>query len=492
MPNTEPHATAALLAALGALLAVSALASNASRRSGLPLALVFLGIGIGVGQWGGAKLGFADYGLAFRLGNAALALILFDGGLNLPRTSIREAIKPAALLATLGVAGTAALVALAAHLAGFPWLEAGLVGAVVSSTDAAAVFAALRGTGVQLRRRVATTLELESGLNDPVAVLVTLALTARLAHGKELGWNLLVEAVLQIAVGGALGWVLGVGAAWLLRRVHLPAAGLYPVFTLAVALLAFGVPTLLGGSGFLAVYVAGHEIGNRGVRYRSGLLRVHDAMGWLAQVLMFLVLGLLVDPKDLLAQLWPGLAVGLFLLLVARPAAVTACLMPFGYTARELAYVGVVGLRGAVPIILATYPVLESAPGAFRIFDVVFFVVLLNALLPGSAVPWLTRKLGLISRASPAPAADLELASTQLLDGEVMTFYISSASAACGATLADLPFPEEAAAMVVVRGKELIAPRGHVKLCSGDHLFVVCKKDDLPLLELIFGLPEED
>jgi len=490
--GSEPFATAAFLTVLGALIAVAVLASNASRRFGLPVALLFLALGMAAGAEGLSKYQFVDYPLAFRLGNTALALILFDGGLNTAHSSLRAAIRPAAILATLGVVGTAWLVGLVAHGVGLPWLEALLVGAVVSSTDAAAVFSVLRSSGVQLKRRVAVTLELESGLNDPVAVILTLAVTTALAGGAPLSWRLVPEALLEIAVGGGFGFVIGQGAAWLLRRVHLPAGGLYPVFTLAAALLAFGLPTLVGGSGIIAVYVAGQVIGNQVVRYRSGLLRVHDALAWLAQVLMFLVLGLLVSPAELASAAVPGLAIGTFLALVARPAVVWACLAFFRYPPREIAYVGWVGLRGAVPIILATYPILEHAPDALRIFELAFFVVVLNAVFPGMAVPWLTKRLGLVSRAPPPPPADLEMSSTLLLRGELMTFFISPASAACGATLADLPFPEHAAAMVVVRGSELVAPRGNLALQAGDHLFVVCRREDRPLLELMFGEAEPE
>ncbi|HZH04708.1 MAG TPA: potassium/proton antiporter [Myxococcaceae bacterium] len=492
MPLSEPADTAALLATLGALLAFSVLVSRAAGRVGVPLALLFIGVGMVAGSEGLGGIDFEDYQLTYRLGTAALVLILFDGGLNTPLAFIREGLKPATLLATVGVVGTAVVVAVAARLLGFDWSHALLLGAIVSSTDAATVFAVLRGSGIHLKRRVGVTLELESGLNDPVAVLLTTALTTALLRGEGLTWRLPLEALREIVVGGALGAAIGWGGGWLLRRVRLPAGGLYPVLTLALALLAFGVPTLFHGSGFLAVYLAAALIGNEALRYKSGLLRVHDALAWISQVGMFLVLGLLVYPSQLLGVAWTGLGLGCVLAFVARPLVVFLCLLPFRFSPREALYVGWVGLRGAVPVVLATYPVLAGAAGAHELFNVVFFVVVLNAFVPGATVAWVTRRLGLASDTPPPPPAVLEITSTQLLRGELVSFFVRSASAAAGATLAELPFPESVVANLIVRGNELVAPRGGTRLLAGDHVYVLCKTDDLPLLQLMFGQPEAD
>ena len=268
----EPLPTAFLLTVAGMLMLVSVLLSRASGRSGLPVAMLFLGIGVVAGSDGPGGIEFNDYGSAFRLGTVALVLILFDGGLNTPLSAVRAAIRPASLLATVGVVATAALMALAAHwLFHFEWSMALLLGAIVSSTDAAAVFSVLRGSGLHLKRRVGTTLELESGLNDPMAVLLTIALTQNLAHGEELnGWALLLEVLVQMGVGGALGLGLGLGGRLIIKRLRLQVAGLYPVMTLALAFLAFGLPTLFHGSGFLAVYAVGVLLGNETLRYRTG------------------------------------------------------------------------------------------------------------------------------------------------------------------------------------------------------------------------------
>jgi cell volume regulation protein A len=465
--------------------------SRASQRFAVPVALVFLGLGVLSGSEGIGRIAFDDYAAAFRLGTVALTLILFDGGLNTSLASVRQAAKPAGLLATLGVVGTATLVAAVAHLLGFAWPNALLLGAVVSSTDAAAVFSVLRSSGINLKRRVGTTLEVESGINDPVAFILTAALTHNLlAPAGQSLWLLAGEAVVQMIVGSALGLAFGFGGRLLLDRARLPAGGLYPVLTLALALLAFSVPTLLYGSGFLAVYVAAVILGNGALPYRAGLLRVHDSLAWLSQVAMFLVLGLLVYPSRLAQVAWVGLALAIFLAVVARPAVVALCLLPFRYTRTDVAYVGWVGLRGAVPIILAIFPVLSGAPGAERIFDVVFFIVVVNALVPGATVPWVTRRLGLESRDPPRPPAVLEIESRKQLTGELLSFYVDDSLAVAGVPLAELPFPESAAVTLLVRGDALIAPKGDTTLVEGDHVYVFARPEDRPFVLLLFGRPE--
>ncbi len=494
MSTTEPVATAILLALFGALLAVSALFSRASQRFAIPVALIFLGIGMVAGSEGLGGIAFESYGFAFRIGTIALVLILFDGGLNTPMHAVRDAARPAGLLATVGVAGTAGLVATVAHALGFDWPQALLLGAVVSSTDAAAVFSVLRSSGINLKRRVGTTLEVESGLNDPMAVILTMAMTAHLLRpASALDWHLAVDVLREIVVGGTLGVAIGRGGRAVLSRVRLPAGGLYPALTLGIACLAFAVPTLVHGSGFLAVYIAAVIIGNGPLPFRPGLLRVHDALAWLSQIVMFLVLGLLVFPTRLAEVAGTGLVLALFLAVVARPVVVAACLAPFrAYTRRDVAYVGWVGLRGAVPIILATFPVLAGAPGAPRVFDVVFFIVVVNALIPGATVPWITRRLGLESGEPPAPRAVLEIESMQPLEGELLSFHVGDELAVAGVALRDLWFPEGASVVLIVRGRELLAPKGDTVLTPGDHAYVFSRPEDLPVMQLMFGRPEGD
>ena len=493
MTGTEPLATALVLTTFGLLLALSIIFSRAAERFAVPVALVFLIIGVLAGSEGIGGIAFEDYGVAFRLGTVALVLILFDGGLHTPIDAVREAAKPAGILATLGVLATTGLLAVAARALGFSWEEALVLGAVVSSTDAAAVFSVLRGSGLQLKRRVGLTLEVESGINDPVAVILTTALTAQLVGGgPAFPASIALSALIEMVVGGALGVAIGYGGKALLRRVKLPGGGLYPALTLAIAFLAFGVPTLVHGSGFLAVYVTALILGNGQLPYRAGLLRVHHALAWLGQVVMFLVLGLLVFPSRLFDVAGIGLILALFLAVIARPLVVAVSLLPFAYRAREIAYIGWVGLRGAVPIILATFPVLAGAPGAARVFDVVFFIVVVNALVPGATVGWVTRKLGLEAREAPSPPAVLEIESMQPLNGELMSFYIEDELAVAGASLADLPFPDGAAVAMIVRGPDVVPPKGSTTITVGDHVYVFARTEDRPLIHLMFGRPEGD
>ena len=492
MQLAEPATTAWVLLAVGLLMAVSVLFSRVSARFGVPVFLVFLGIGMLAGSEGIGGIYFDDYRLAFRLGTLGLALILFDGGLNTQLSTLRRTAAPAGVLATAGVVATAGLVALGARLLGLSWQEGMLVGAVVASTDAAAVFSVLRGSGLSLRRRVGTILELESGLNDPLAVLLTVSLTESLAFGQGLSPHLLWQVPVQLAVGAGLGVVLGLGGRLLLRRVELYAGGLYATLTLAIALLAFALPTLLFGSGFLAVYVAGMVLGSGKLPYHSGLVRFHDGVAWLCQVGMFLILGLLVFPSRLGEVAWVGLGLGLSLALVARPLAVVGCLAPFRYPPRELLFLSWVGLRGAVPIILAAFPVMAGIEAAERLFHLVFFIVVVNALVPGGTVPWITRRLGLLEQDAPAtPQAVLEIVSRRPLAGEIVSYTVWPALAVCGARVADIPFPEGSTLMLIVRGPELIAPRGDTELRSGDHVYLFCRPGDRPILQLLFGRQEE-
>lgn len=487
MSTTEPTPTALMLLVFGGLGAASVLLSGASGRFGVPVMLLFLGLGMLAGSEGLLNIPFADHGLAFRVGTITLVLILFDGGLSTRLPSSKAVLGASAVLATVGVVITAALLSVGVHLLGMPWREALLLGAVVSSTDAAAVFSILRNSGLHIQRRAALTVEIESGANDPVAVILTIAVTESVLGDQLHGWAIAGDILVQILVGGAVGLAVGALGRAALVRVRVPAAGMYPVLSLSLALLSFAIATLLWGSGFLAVYVAALVLGRARLPYKTGLMRVHDGLAWLSQIAMFLLLGLLVFPSELAPIAGTGLAVGALLTFLARPLAVVLCLLPFRYGLRELAFIAWVGLRGAVPIVLATYPVLAGAPGAHRVFNIVFFVVVMSALLQGASVPWLARKLGLVADEPPPPSASLDITSTSVLDSDVMTFHVDRRSPAVERTIAELGFPAGAAAMLVIRGRQLIAPKGATKLVQGDYVYVFARRGARPEVEHIFG-----
>jgi potassium/hydrogen antiporter len=486
----EPFSIALLLAAVGVLLIVAVVASPLSHRLGVPALLVFLVLGMAAGSEGIGGIPFDDYGVAFQLGAIALVLILFDGGLNTSMRIFRRAALPATVLATVAVVLTAAIAAGIGMFLGLPASIAVLVGSVVSSTDAAAVFSVLRGSGVRLKERTRAVLEVESGLNDPMAMLLTVLATEAVLGAKGVGWETAAFVTAQFGVGLLGGAVLGWAGQMLLRRVRLPAPGLYPVLTIGIALAAFGVSMALGGSGFLAVYLAALLVGAGAVPYRAAVRRVHDALAWLSQIVMFLLLGLLVFPSRLEPMLPTGFVLALALAFVARPVAVLLTLWPFGLSWRECVFIAWVGLRGAVPIILATYPVLRGVPDAEGIFHLVFFVVVVNSLLPGATVAWLARRLGVAEPVADVPPASIELISLHDYGSEFAWYTVHRQSAVAGALVRDLPLPNGSLLMLVLRGDDVLAPHGATHFEVGDHICVFVSPGDRPLLHLLLGRAE--
>lgn len=493
--SQEPAGTAIILGVVGLLLGGSVLVTRAAGRAGVPIALGFIALGMLAGSASLGGIAFENYTTAFRLGVLALVLIIFDGGLNTPLETLRAVMWPAVTLATIGVVVTAAIVAFLAHIAGLSWTVAWLMGAVVSPTDAAAVFSTLRGSGLTLRTRVGRTLEVESGFNDPIAVLLTVTLTAlamRMSASTSRGpvWLLPAAATREIAIGAIIGIGAGMLGRRLIPRARLDAPGLYPVLTLALALSTFALPSLLGGSGFLAVYIAAVLLTGAELPYQVGILRVHDAFAWLAQIGVFLMLGLLTYPSRIAAAAVPGLGLAVALTLVARPLAVALCVLPFGYSLRETLFLGIVGLRGAVPVVLATMPVIAGVPGARWIFDVVFFVVVVNTVVPGAAVAWLARRFGVVAPTPPEPRATVLVESSEPMRGVLRSYFVDEALPVCGATLAEVPFPDGAAVTMVVRGSALLAAEGSTELRAGDHVYVLAKPDADPIVQLLMGRPE--
>jgi len=397
-----PHIEYVLLAA-SALLLLAVVAGMASDRVGIPPLLVFLAIGMLAGSDGPGGIYFDDAWLAQLVGVIALTLILFASGLATHWPEVRPVLWPALSLATLGVLLTAIAVGWFVTLTlGFSWIEGVLLGAIVSATDAAAVFSVLTMSRVRLTGRLAPLLELESGSNDPMAVFLTLGLTHLLADAHASTLDLIPLFLRQMGIGAAVGLVLGKGIVLLVRRLHLDVSGAYPVLTTALALFTFGATASLGGSGFLAVYLVGLIMGNSDVRERPSLVRFHGGLASLMEIAMFLTLGLLVFPVRLVTVAGVGLLVTLFLIVVARPLSVFVSLAAARLRTRDKVMVSWVGLRGAVPIVLATFPLLEGAPRADLIFDVVFFTVLVSVLVQGTTIPLAARVLRV---AAPADIA---------------------------------------------------------------------------------------
>ena len=488
--GVEPYGTALFLLVVGVLIALSVLLSRRIDRLGVPIVLLFLVLGMVGGSEGIGGIAFDDFGVAVRVGTIYLVLILFDGGMNTPWAAVRRVAVPAGILATVGVVLTAALLGLFARLLGLGWTESLLLGAVVSSTDAAAVLAVLRGGRLHLQPRVGSTLEVESCANDPMAMILTVIMIEVAKSPDALRWTLALGVLLQLAIGAGIGVLAGYLGLRVIRRIRPPTVGLYPALTLAIAFLSFGAATLLEGSGLLSVYATALVMGNSSLPYRSGLARVHESLAWLSQIALFLMLGLLVFPSHLLPVAGVGLASALFLAFVARPIAVVLCLLPLRLPAREVNYIAWIGLRGAVPIILGAFPVLAQVPGAERVFNIVFFIVVVSTILPGATIRAMTRWLRLAVPEKPTPNAILEINSAHRLNGEIVSFLIEPAAAVCGASLSEIRLPPDAAAMLIVRGSDLVAPRGHTVLTPGDHVYVFFRPADRRYVELLFGRPE--
>jgi len=469
----------ALILVAGVLLLAAVASSSFSSRFGVPALVLFVAAGMLAGSEGIGGIDFENYEWAHAVGTVALAVILFDGGLRTSYASFRRGLGPALGLATVGVALTTAITgAAAAWVLGLPLIEGMLLGAIVGSTDAAAVFAALRGSGLRLRERVNATLEVESGANDPMAVFLTLGLLEVRLGTMEAGWPLVWFFLLQLVVGAAAGVAVGWIGVQLNRRLRLAATGLYPVLATAVALVAFGAAAELHGSGFLAVYLAGIVAGNERTVQRRGVLVFTDGIAWLSQIVMFVVLGLLSFPSHVLAVAWQGLAIGAVLIVFARPLAVAAVLLPFRFTPREVAFVAWAGLKGAVPIVLALFPLLLGLPNAKLLFNVVFFIVLLSAVTQGWSLPAAARRLGMEEPGEEEPAVALELLSPDgEVAGDVVRYAVTARSPAAGRMLRDLALPEGAVVAMVLRHGEMIPPAGVTEIRAGDHLSVVLRAE---------------
>ncbi|HVX20802.1 MAG TPA: potassium/proton antiporter [Acidimicrobiales bacterium] len=472
-----------LLLLIGGVLAASVLVALGAARVGVPTLVAFLGLGMLLGSDGPGGIAFDNAGLARTIGVVGLVAILYEGGLSTSWRRLRSVAVPAALLSTVGVVATALLAGLAAfYLFGLPWLPALLLGAVVSSTDAAAVFAALRHT--RIRRRLARTLEAETGLNDPIAITLTLGLIAWIQQPTyDLG-DLVLLFVRQLGLGLVVGVACGAVAAWAFRRLPQAVGSFATVASVAAAAVAFGLAAIMGGSGFLAVYLVGLSVGSTPSRYRRQLVAFHEGLAFLAQVVLFVVLGLLAFPERLATVIGPGLALSVLLVVVVRPIAVWLSTAVVRFTGRERLLLGWAGLRGAAPIVLATFALSSHIGRAETIFDAVFFVVVVSTLLQGTTLEPLARRLGLVDPGPARTAPPIEVDSTGHLD--LVEFDVTGDHAIAGATVSQTGLPRGALIAVVVRGGDAIPPRGSTVIEAGDRLYVLVPHTVRPELDDVF------
>jgi potassium/hydrogen antiporter len=481
-----------LILVTGVLLLLGIASSKLSTRLGMPMLVLFLLVGILAGSEGIGGLEFENYELAHGIGTVAVAMILFDGGLGTSLTAIHAAWKPSIILATVGVLVTAVITGVAASwILGITLLEGLLLGSIVGSTDASAVFSVLRWGGVGLPKRIAAVLEVESASNDPMAIFLTIGcielLLGNVVLGPELAWLF----ASQMVIGAVVGFVGGYTAVEVVNRVELGATGMYPVLVSAWSLLTFGVAVHIGGSGFLAVYLAGVVIGNRQLMFQRSIRRFHDAIAWLAQIIMFVALGLLCFPSRLLDVSGKALLVSVVIMFIARPAAVFLSAAAFRFSWRELTFLSWVGLKGAVPITLATFPLMLGTAKvplqATLLFDVVFFIVVVSAVIQGTSLTPVARWLGLERPRDPEPPVSLEISSLRQVDGEVVDYAIGEDSRAAGRLVKDLALPGGVVIALVARGHQIIPPQGLTRIEAGDHVILVLRPGTQPLVNQVFG-----
>jgi len=468
---------------LGALLVLAGIMSSlVAMRFGAPLLLVFLIVGMLAGEGGPGGIKFDDVRTTYMVGSIALGLILFDGGLRTRFATFRSVLPPSVMLATVGVLVTAMLTApVARYLLGMSWTEALLVGAVVASTDAAAVFFLIHARGLRLRPRVAATLEVESGSNDPFAVLLTILLVEFLTLGDQSWQHVLGVLAEQAVLGTIIGILGGRAIVVVLNRLNL-AQGLHAPFVTTSALVIFGFAAAVHASGFLAVYLAGLVVGNRPTRAHNTVIVFLDAATWLAQIVMFVLLGLLVWPERLLDTLGPALAIAVTLMFIARPAAVFACLAPFRFSLREKTFISWVGLRGAVGIFLASIPLLVGLPGAYRYFDIAFVVVLTSLLVQGWTIAWAARRLHIaLPRHDPLPRR-VELDLPGQLEQEIVGYPVSANSPYLKRGL----LPSWARPTLVVREEKILSPPEAHPVRQGDYVYLLAPPEKAQALDRFF------
>lgn len=475
---------AELLLVVGLLMALGLAAAKVADRAKVPGLLLFLGLGVLVGSEGIGGVGFNDAELTRTLGTIGLVLILFEGGLAAGWKEIRPVVGSAVSLAILGTAATAVIAGVAAAwLFDLDLLEGLIVGSAVAATDSAAIFAVLRGS--RLRRRLARTLEGESGMNDPVALLLVIGFIDWIELPDYGAADMAVGLVIKLGLGLLVGLVVGLGAREAFRRLDLPSPGLYPVASLATAALAYGVAEIPEGSGFLSVYVAALVLGSGPVPARGSTIAFHQGVSWTAQIALFFMLGLLVYPSELGEVFFQGLALSAVLIFVARPFAAVLATAAAKFNMRERLMLGWAGLRGAIPIWLATFPVIAGVGSSEVIFNAVFFVVVTSTLIQGATFDPLARRLGLMADEPAVPPSVVETATMRRLGGDAFIHVVRESDAAAGAMVRDLGLPREALVNLIVRGGVAVPPRGSTEIEAGDELHLIARREAMSAVEAL-------
>ncbi len=477
-----------LILLYGLLLVAGVLATRISSRFGLPALLLFMGIGMVVGSDITGFIFFDDSNLAQLIGVAALVVILFEGGLQTKWSSIRSVLAPAISLATFGVLVTTAVVATAVHFVfDFGWIESFLFGAIIGSTDAAAVFSAFKGKNIS--PKVGATLEAESGSNDPMAMFLTILALDFMTTADTTVWDGIWMFLLQIVVGALAGILLGQLSRWMINHLKLDSGGLHAVLMISMAFLTYGVAAYFEGSGLLAVYLAAMTIGNAHTAHEVTIVQFSEALAWIMQIIMFVILGLLVFPRQLVEPdlMWKGLLVSFVLMFLARPIAVYLSTLGMAFTSKEKLFISWAGLKGAVPIVLATFPLIAGIEDGQLIFNAVFFVVVTSALIQGTTLTPLASRLGLLGPEKIRSPYTIALVSSKRSQYQLIAYVVTDASSMIGKTLADITLPPNTVVNAIVRNDYLIPPNGQTMIEPGDLLYVLASSYRHDQLDQKFG-----
>lgn len=488
-----PFSIEAILIIAAVALVASVALSKVSDRFGVPVLLLFIGMGMLLGSDGPGGIYFDNAWVSQFLGTIALAYILFAGGIETDTASVRKVLRPSLSLATFGVLITALVTGVCARFAlGVSWLEGLLIGSIVSSTDAAAVFAVLRSKNVGLKEPLRPLLELESGSNDPMAVFLTIGLIELIKIPDRSMWTLVPFFFQQMILGLLIGYAMARLFVYIVNRIRLDYEGLYPVLSLGWVLLTYGVTVALRGSGFLAVYIAGLMLSRLVFAHKRSLIRFHDGMGWLMQIAMFTTLGLLVFPTRLFAVAGPALLVSAALIVIARPISVFLGTVSMGLDVRQKLMISWVGLRGSVPIVLATFPLMAGLDQDHFIFNLVFFVVITSVLLQGTTIPLVARWLGVDAPLVRQRRYPIEFEGSAKMDMQLTDFIVPYGSGAAGRSILSLAFPRDCLITMVVRGEQYVMPTGDTVLEEGDVLLILTNSETLKTVNDIFRVANKE